>query len=406
MFRIKERQAVNPIPYGLIHYKNFGDIMKLKYHALAIASMATLGMVTTAHAAKVGADFEVYGNLYPQYQSSSYDGGTSSATSALPKASKSTALVDKTQVTPVNSYIGFKASRKFGEVRAGFDLQGNVSLDESSKDAGFTTKPRDAYVFVQHEKFGTVTMGQMDTIYKKYGDRVRMLGVSSSNFVSTSTVASDVSWKSAANFNTRIGQHLAYETPTLNGFKAGFSQAKPWDKGLATTKKLSSAGVNWSNKTYYVGLAQETHKGYIVAGNDKDTGNRLSLGYTAGKLRVGMDFSNLSYDNPNAAVSNYKTTTWQVTGQYALTNQWTVAANFAKGNAGSCTLVSGAACATTGLGGDMMSLGARYDYDKDIGIFMLYGKKNANANASFNSSAATMFGGSLTDMSVGVQFKF
>jgi hypothetical protein len=54
----------------------------------------------------------------------------------------------------------------------------------------------------------------------------------------------------------------------------------------------------------------------------------------------------------------------------------------------------------------MMSLGARYDYDKDIGIFMLYGKKNANANASFNSSAATMFGGSLTDMSVGVQFKF
>ena len=40
--------------------------MKLKHHALAIASMATLGMVTTAHAAKVGADFEVYGNLYPQ----------------------------------------------------------------------------------------------------------------------------------------------------------------------------------------------------------------------------------------------------------------------------------------------------------------------------------------------------
>jgi hypothetical protein len=380
--------------------------MKLKYHALAIASMATLGMVTTAHAAKIGADFEIYGNLYPQYQKSSYDGGTSTATSALPKASKSTPLADKTQVNPVNSYIGFKAARKFGDVRAGFDLQGVLSTDESASTSGLMTKPRDAYVFVEHAKLGTVTMGQMDTIYKKYGDRVRMLGVSSSNFVSTSSVASDVSWKSTANFNTRIGQHLAYETPSLNGFKAGFSQAKPWEAGKATTKKLSSAGVNWSNKTYYVGLAQETHKGYLAAGNDKDTGTRLSLGYTEGKLRVGMDFSNLDYNNPSATVSNYKTTTWQVTGQYVLTDKWTVAANYAKGNAGSCTLVSGANCATTGLGGNMMSLGARYDYDKDLGLFMLYGKKNANANASYNSSAATMFGGSLTDMSVGVQFKF
>jgi hypothetical protein len=37
---------------------------------------------------------------------------------------------------------------------------------------------------------------------------------------------------------------------------------------------------------------------------------------------------------------------------------------------------------------------------------MLYGKKNANANASYNKSAATMYGGTLTDLSVGVQFKF
>ncbi|PIT83416.1 hypothetical protein B9Z40_07165 [Limnohabitans sp. 15K] len=387
--------------------QSIGDIMKLKHHALAIASLAALGIVTTAHAAKVGADFEVYGNLYPQYQSSSYDGGTSTATSALPKASKSTALVDKTQVTPVNSYIGFKASRKFGEVRAGFDLQGNISIDENAKDAGFTTKPRDAFAFVQHEKLGTVSMGQMDTIYKKYGDRVRMLGVSSSNFVSTSTVASDVSWKSTANFNTRIGQQLAYETPRLNGFQAGFSEAKPWNAGAAVpSKKLSSVGANWTNGTYYVGLAQETHKAYLAAGNDKDTGNRLSLGYNAGKVRIGMDFSNLSYDNPSATVSNYKTTTWQVTGEYSLTEQWVVAANYAKGNKGSCTLVSNASCLTDGLGGNMVSLGARYNYDKDIGIFMLYGKKKANANASYNSSAATMFGGSLTDLAVGVQFKF
>jgi hypothetical protein len=386
--------------------KIFGDTMKLKHHALAFASLVTLGMVTTAHAAKVGADFEVYGNFFPQYQSSSYSGGTTTSATVLPKSTKSV-LADKTQVTPVNSYIGFKASRKFGEIRAGFDLQGNISTDENAKDAGFTTKPRNAFVFVEHQKLGKVTMGQMDTIYKMYGDRVRMLGVSSGNFVSTSSMVSDVSWKGGdtTTFNTRVGQHLSYETAKLNGFKAGFSQSKPWDAGKATTKKLSSVGANWSNKTYYVGLAQETHNDYLTVGG-KDTANRLSLGYTAGKLRVGMDFASLEYNKPSSSVSNYKTTTWQVTGQYALTKQWTVAANYAKGNAGSCTLVSGAACTTDGLGGDMMSLGARYDYDKDIGIFMLYGKKNANANASYNKSAATMYGGTLTDLAVGVQFKF
>jgi hypothetical protein len=380
--------------------------MKLKHHALAIASMAAAGMVTTAHAAKVGADFEIYGNVYPQYQSSSYDGGTTTSATVMPKSTKAQ-LVDKKSVTPVNSYIGFKASRKFGDVRAGFDLQGNISTDENAKDSGFMTKPRDAYIFMQHAKLGTVTMGQMDTIYKKYGDRVRMLGVSSSNFVSTSSVASDVSWRGGdtTTFNTRVGQHLAYESPNFNGFQAGFSQAKPWTAGATTTKELSSAGVKWSNKTYYVGLAQETHKNYLTAGGE-DTANRLSFGYTAGKLRVGADLSSLDYNKPSATVSNYKTTTWQVTGQYAIDSKWVVAANYAKGNAGSCALVSGAACTTDGLGGSMVSLGARYDYDKDIGIFMLYGKKNANANASYNKSAATMYGGTLTDLAVGVQFKF
>ena len=403
---MKERLTVLTILLQVHLLHSIGDTMKLKHHALAIASLAALGIVTTAHAAKVGADFEVYGNLYPQYQSSSYSGGTTTSTTVLPKSTK-TALADKTQVTPVNSYIGFKASRKFGDVRAGFDLQGNISTDENAKDAGFTTKPRDAYVFVEHAKLGKVTMGQMDTLYKKYGDPVRMLGVSSSNFVSTSAVVSDVSWKGgdATTFNTRTGQHLAYETANLNGFKAGFSQAKPVALGVATTKKLSSVGVNWSNATYYVGLAQETHKDYLTVGG-KDTANRLSLGYKAGKVRLGADMASLSYNKPSTTVSNYKTTAWQVTGEYALTEQWVVAANYAKGNAGSCTLVSNADCATDGLGGNIVSLGARYNYDKDIGIFMLYGKKNANANASYNKSAATMYGGSLTDMSVGVQFKF
>jgi hypothetical protein len=377
--------------------------MKLKHHALAIASMAALGFAGSAQAAKVGADFEIYGNFYPQAQSTSYSGGKLTATSVMPKSTIG-ALTDRKQVNPVNSYIGFKAARQFGDVRAGFDFQGVTSSDKDAKNTGFMTEPRDAYVFVEHKKLGRVTMGQFDSLFKKYGDPVRMLGVSSGNFNSTATITANSTWKTTANFNTRTGQHVAYETANLNGFKAGFSQANPANAGAETSKKINSATLNWSNETYSVALGQETHKGFLAAGNDKDTANRLSLGYKVGKARFGADFTNLGYDNPSATVRNYKTTTWQVTGEYALDANWVLGANYAKGDKGSCTLVSGAACATDGLGADMVSLGARYNYDKDIGIFMLYGKKNTNENASLGTT--TLFGGSLTDMAVGVQFKF
>ena len=61
--------------------------MKLKYHALAIASMAAAGFAGTAQAVQVAGELlEVYGNIYPQYQSVSF--GDSSATgTALSQAS-------------------------------------------------------------------------------------------------------------------------------------------------------------------------------------------------------------------------------------------------------------------------------------------------------------------------------
>ena len=305
----------------------------------------------------------------------------------------------------------------------------NGSLATETDSIG---EARDAFVFVQHAKLGTLQMGQMDTIYKEFGDRVRMLGISSSNFVSTSAMVSGVGWKGAntpgsTSFNTRINGQVRYLSPNWNGFEVGVSLRPDPARTNTTDASLSAMGARWSNKTYYIGLAQEVHNDYrTVSGigvvdsattiynpantRSKDTATRLSLGYTAEKFRLGADFANLKYTEDAVAAGNftsYETTTWQLSGEYSVNAQVTVAANYAKGNEGSCNLLGGGACSTAGLGGTQFSLGARYDYDKNIGLFALYGVTTPGDAATYGSGTlASAIGGKTTNMAIGLQVKF
>ena len=407
-----------------------------------------MGLAGTAQAVQVMGDaIEVYGNLYPQYQITTYTDGSSGA----PQSQMSKGLVTpgiqaaapagpagKTQINTVNSYLGIKGIKAFGEVTVGYDFQSTLAKNLDT-GAPLFAENRDAFVFVQHAKLGTLSVGQLDTIYKEFGDRVRMLGVSSSNFVSTSGVLSGVGWKSIAkvgtsgvtevagttSFNTRIGNQVRWLSPNWNGIEAGISIRPDPAQTATRNQSLSAMGVRWSNKTYYVGLAQEIHNDYrSFSGTDygittpvpstilntnpssKDTATRLSFGYTAEKFRIAADLATLKYTEDATSIgkfSSYDTTTWQVSGEYTIDPKWTVAANYAMGAAGSCSVLGGGACSTTGQGGTLVSLGARYDIDKNVGLFALYGVNTANDSATYASSA---IGGKVTNMAVGVQVKF
>mgnify|MGYP006170009225 FL=1 len=138
--------------------------MKLKYHALAIASMAAAGFAGTAQAVQVAGELlEVYGNIYPQYQSVSF--GDSSATgtalsnltgakSCSPTNTFKAGAIDSKKFTSVNSYIGFKGQKNIGDLTAGYDLQGVLNID-SSNGQSFLSEPRDALVFIGHKTFCT-----------------------------------------------------------------------------------------------------------------------------------------------------------------------------------------------------------------------------------------------------------
>jgi predicted porin len=428
--------------------------MKFKFKALTVGCIAAMGMASASAIEVAGANLEVYGTLYPQMQTTTMGGDftpTGGAVSNLTTGTTATAAgapaanaIRKNQLNWVNSYVGFKGVKAFGDVKVGFDLQGTLNRNVDST-AGVNTNnalfsdTRDAFLFVESKSMGKVSLGQLDTIYKEYGDRVRMLGVSSSNFVSTSGIVSGVSWKalSATNgvatgtattggitsFNTRIGGQLRYETPVWNGVQAGLSYRPDASASSTQNQSLTGMGVKWTNGTYYVAYGQETHNDYrafsgtttgtytatslrSVNPRSKDQANRVSAGYVNGPLQLAADYSNLSYMEQGTVgtFGKYTTSAWQVSVDYALNANWNLAANYAVGEAGSCERVGGAACSTQGLGGSLLSLGGKYNFDKNVSIFGIYGSNKNNASGFFGSP--TNAGGIVTNMAVGVLVKF
>jgi len=416
--------------------------MTFKYRALTLGCFAAMGLVGNAHAVKLAGDLlEVYGNLYPQYQTVTFgdSSATGSAVSTL-TAGKTGAqtntfkagAVSANKFTPVNSYIGFKGQKTVGELTLGYDVQGVVNID-SSNGSSFLSEPRDAFVFIEHKSFGSLTAGQQDTYYKQNGDKVRMLGVSSSNFVSSANVASNPTWGNkgvSTSFNTRINGQLLWASPRINGFEVGYSLRQDPTKTATKNASLSSVGINWTDKKFYVGLAQETHNDYFAvsgtastatAGSiynapaglrSQDTATRLSIGYRVSGMRIGADTSTLKYTETSAQANgfqSYKTTTYQVTGEYDLNSQITLAAQYANNAAGNCTLNGTISCSTAGLGGNLVGFGAKYNLDRNFAIFALAAKGTANSGAviSLGSGAGkTAVGGTINAAAVGIQARF
>jgi predicted porin len=431
--------------------------MKFKHGLVTAGCLAAMGFAGTAQAVQVAGELlEVYGNFYPQFQMTSFadssTGERSTMTAGLNSPVPVATVTTKpsvNQVNWVNSYLGFKGQKAFGDITAGYDFQGVVMKNGTlATETDSIGEARDAFVYIAHKNLGTLQLGQMDTIYKEFGDRVRFLGTSSGNFTSTSSMVSGVTWKSAlklptvlttpsattvavlpgtTSFNTRINGQIRWVSPEWSGVQVGVSYRPDPAKSATTDASLSAMGIRWSNPKYYVGLAQEVHNDYrtvsgtsdtttpftdvatniySVSPRSKDTATRLSFGYTAETFRLGADLSSLKYTEDASIAGNftsYETTGWQVTGEYTVNPQITVGANYGQNAAGSCSLLGGSTCSTNGLGGSMMSLGARYDYDKNIGFFALYGQSMVNSGAVLASGNV---GGNVTNVALGLQVKF
>lgn len=333
-----------------------------------------------------------------------------------------------------NSYLAYKGA--FGDVqqKIGFDYQLLINtVDGVGTTADKLYKnldTRDAYVYFSDSRVGYISFGKMDTIYKDWGDRYPMLGVSSSNFVSTSGILSKAAWKAEGDtsFHNRRNNTLTYKTPSIDGFQIGssysFNEGELGPGGSGT--RLWAYALRWADDIYYVSLAREIHFDWLTMSkgitnpsissvqndarytNSRDYATRFSVGLNLGKTKLALDVAQLKYaettslSTPGKFVS-YQNQTYQISADHKLNQNLTVAYNFVQGSAGKCGLSGGVACFTTNLGGYQHSVGLLYNVDKNFSWFLLGAVVRNNPGSRYRS---TTQGGDLYASAVGVKYQF
>lgn len=367
------------------------------------------------------ADF--YFNLYPEWREQHYGTPSTAGTDVgtMGTLRNDTTVLAK-NATPrdtfrnqqwSNSYVGVRGTVfRQGDFSFGYDMQGLINLAGRFQS---NLRMRDAFVYVDHPDFGRLSYGQMDTIYKEWGDPVRMLNISSSNIVSTARTQSGVGWRAAGEttFNNRVDHQALWVSPQWSGFTLGASHStRPVIATEHVKTSLSAAAVQWRRGPWYAALATEVHRDWLpvskaadtpasaatsirnlpATATSRDQGWRLSGAYIEGPWRFGADVARLRYtENDSVALAgkfrSYANYTGQISGEYRIDSRWRVAANHARASAGSCALSAGVACSTNGLGGNQTSLGAMAGINEIASVFVLAVHTRNHPAASYGSSA-------------------
>ena len=161
------------------------------FAAPAVQAQLTMGNETTG-------TVQVYGKMYPQFGWAGGKGSSQPGTEVstltirsgvLPAAGCSN-TTPRYAVDSQNSYIGFRGERNLGgRLKGIWQVEQSIGLDNQTPTAN-TFSNRNSFAGLSHGALGTIKLGNMDTIYKEYGDTFAMFGIASGNFISASNVLS------------------------------------------------------------------------------------------------------------------------------------------------------------------------------------------------------------------------
>jgi predicted porin len=283
-------------------------------------------------------------------------------------------------------------------------------------------------------KFGTVRLGNMDTVYKEYGDVFNMFGISSGNFVSASGVLSQIGVGNSAtsSFHLRRANSVYYETPTFSGANAAVMYGPDESRGnvgRVINANLWSYGVKWNSETLYLSLAQEVHNDAFGGSNNvvaalnnladpnthsTDRGTRASAEYRfLESQRLTVDVSRLGYhergqQNAAPTFESYVHTTWAI-GWEGNFGPWGTAVQYVRANNGACTLTGvSTPCDTVGLQGSMLSAGVRFRFDRQTFVYGIVSKLNNGPSARYDNwaSADPERGADIKQAAIGISYSF
>ncbi len=359
---------------------------------------------------------EIYGFLYPEFTVTSATSGTTGSSSTLATAPTTTAgLPSRSSIDASNSRLGFRGKEDLGDgLSAIWQIESTVPLDQG----GGVLASRDSFVGLKGG-FGTVRLGQMETVYKTLGDPIKTLNLGSGNFISASNILSSRqpfnpggAASSAGSFHLRQPNSVLYNSPNLSGFQAHVMYSPDETRAAGINNaNLQSYGVTYRSKSLYLALAYEVHNDFFggsgglgaspIANNitgkgvspshSKDTSPRATIRYTWDKTRVALDVTTIDFKESGQAVAgkfqDYKNTRYNLAWEQRWGTPWRSLVQYTSASAGSCSLTGGVACVTTGLEGNMLVAGGEYWFSKRTALFAFYAKLNNGSAATYNNMA-------------------
>jgi predicted porin len=416
--------------------------MKRKAMVLAVGAALAAPSAYAQYKSPAGSSWEFYAKFYPELTLTSGGGATPVGTQVSTLSATPTgqgAIIKRWEMQISNTYLGFRGNKDLGGgLKAIAQLEQTVQIDEGNQGASFAS--RDSFAGLSSDSWGTIRLGNMDTPFKKYGDVTGFLGISSGNLVSPNNVMRRVSNSGASGFNLRRANAVDYATKEFGGVQVGvqYSIGNPTESGAGNAginpsanrnPHVISLGVKWEQGPFYVALAGEKHYdlfggsgltggGSVAATNaanpavnSEDTAIQATSVFKLGVHTIEFDVISKQYKEKGQQAVNgfqeYKNLAYEVVLESRWTNQWRTSLAYIKANAGSCSIIGGASCSTSGMEGTQMNAGVAYFFDPSVYLFLIYSRLLNGESARYNNSQQSpAVGEDITQTALGLTYIF
>lgn len=404
-----------------------------KKSVLALAVGATFAAPALAQDSGV----QIYGRAYPAFASFKASGATAAGAAPSNIVNQPTAadpdFKQRWSVDAYNTRLGFRGREQLGGgMSAIWQMEQRVRIDDGGSGLWAT---RNSFLGLRGG-FGTVKLGQFDTVYKNYGAVVSTFGISSGNFFSTSSVlsssgldAEDAVFGLDTGFHVRADNSIQYETPSFGGFQAAIQYSPDEAHGNPgrpdVDANLLSMGVKYEAGPLYVSIQHERHNDWLEgSGNtavpstganpsSKDTATRLSVTYRlSSQHRLQADISTLEWKESGQGgageFDSYEKVTWDIGWEARWGGSLRTSLTYASADEGDCTLSGGVACSTDGLDATQLNLVAAYDFSKRTFLYAALSRLSMGESARYDNwtNGTPPRGSDVTQMSLGVTHSF
>lgn len=288
------------------------------------------------------------------------------------------------RISSNNSYMGFKGTEDLGNgLNAVWQIEQTVNVDNGAATTGgiFSGAQRNTFIGLSSKTMGTVLAGTHDTPYKLGTARLDVFADTLGDY---NNIIGNVNGANVRDL--RLGNVLAYISPTINGFHAAIATSMLNESGNNTSTVSYDNPSAWTataiydNGPLFASLSYEKQNSGTSATvtSAYDTkGTKLGLGYNFGQgTKAGLVYERLSDSRADQAGTR---------NAYALNVAHTMGANTIKVQYGKAN--DGASTADTAA--TNWTIGADHAFSKRSSIYALYTNMSNGAGATYGIGVAS-----------------